>query len=178
MQTPNELPSPVCVNLNVTAWATIWIIFQLLCLGGFSMLGIYAFKASSPVPTVATHPNLPPLIQLTKAEMDAQAGSPSFFLHQSLFAHSNISLSTIFTHMISLPWRCFMNGALALSTDTIDENETNMKIQVFCFICMARIIDKIPGWETTICFFVARSLNLSYYIYFLYIMVANDMLYH
>jgi len=42
------------------------------------MLGIYAFKASSPVPTVATHPNLLPLIQLTKAEMDAQAGSSSF----------------------------------------------------------------------------------------------------
>jgi len=38
-----------------------------------------------------------------------------------------------------------MDGALALSTDTIDENKTNMKIQAFCFICMARIIDKIPG---------------------------------
>jgi hypothetical protein len=41
-------------RISAHVWATFWIIFQLLCLGGFSILGIYAFK-------------------LTSDEMDAQA---------------------------------------------------------------------------------------------------------
>jgi len=41
-------------GISAHVWATFWIIFQLLCLGGFSILGIYAFK-------------------LTSSEMDAQA---------------------------------------------------------------------------------------------------------
>jgi len=41
-------------GISAHVWATLWIIFQLLCLGGFSILGIYAFK-------------------LTSTEMDAQA---------------------------------------------------------------------------------------------------------
>jgi len=138
------------------------------------MLGIYAFKVSSPVPAVATHPDLL-LIQLTKAEMDAQAG-PSSFLTSTFVC--SFQFSTIFTHMI--PLRCFMDSPPALSTDTIDENETNVNLYenstFCCFICMARIIDKMP--ETTHLFFVARPSNISYNIYFHYIMVANVMLYH
>lgn len=44
------------ILIRLAVWATIWITFQLLCLGGFSILGIYAFKASLHVSTVGGLP--------------------------------------------------------------------------------------------------------------------------
>ena len=39
-----------------SVWATIWIIFQLACLAGFAVLGIYAFKVCSSIVVVLSMP--------------------------------------------------------------------------------------------------------------------------